>query len=96
MIIDDFNFVSVPISPPKTNSPPVIDSNAVLASTITLECFQPIPGRHAEVIKTLGRVQLNKLPQHHPVKIRRKAAARCAGEETLGLAVGEASNHPQA
>ena len=45
MIIDDFYFVSVTLTPVETNSPLVIDANTVLSAPVALEFLQAIrPG----------------------------------------------------
>jgi hypothetical protein len=88
--------VGVAIPPPKADPPLIVHPNAVLAPPISLEHFQSIPRRNTEIIQALGRVQLDKLPEHDPVQISRVAAARHSGEETLSLAIGEAWNHSEA
>jgi hypothetical protein len=46
MVIDDFDIFRARIRPTKANSPLIVDPNAVLADSITRECFKVITGRH--------------------------------------------------
>jgi len=38
----------------KTNSPLIIDPNAILACPIALEFFKPVPGRYPKIIQQDG------------------------------------------
>jgi hypothetical protein len=49
------------IGPPKANSPLVVDPNAHLARTITLEELQSIAGRISQVLQRFRRIQLAQL-----------------------------------
>ena len=51
MIIDNFDRVSVPFVPSKTNPELVIDSDAVLSGPASAERFQIISWRDPQVIK---------------------------------------------
>src|SRR5580693_6633230 len=54
MIIDDFNVKRVAFEPMETESPLIVDSNAMLALAISRQCFQAISGRETQVVKPLG------------------------------------------
>jgi hypothetical protein len=67
MVIYDFNIdrSRASLRPLKAYPPPIIDANAVLALSLTLERFEPVP-RQTQVQKGGRRVQLVKL-QFRPV-----------------------------
>jgi hypothetical protein len=65
VVIDDFNIFCTRIRPAKTDTPLIIDTNAVLTGTITLECFKVITGRHPQIIKSTGDIELSKLTPRH-------------------------------
>lgn len=49
MIICDFNFVCIVLSPLKANAPLIIDPDGVLTFSISLQFLQPIARRRAQV-----------------------------------------------
>jgi hypothetical protein len=57
VVVRDFDIVGIPIFPPKTNSPSVIDRNAILAFSISYQSMQSISQRHGKVKKARGGVQ---------------------------------------
>jgi len=61
VIVHDFNVSSAVLGPNKAQAPLAIDSNAVLALPVILQCFQTISWRHLEVIQNYGPLQLGKL-----------------------------------
>jgi len=61
MVINDFHIFRTRIGPAKTDTPLIVDANAVLAETVTLESFKVIPGRHSQIIKTAGDLELPEL-----------------------------------
>jgi hypothetical protein len=61
VIVHDFNIPCSVIGPPKANSPLVVDPNAHLARTITLEELQSIAGRISQVLQRFRRIQLAQL-----------------------------------
>jgi hypothetical protein len=60
MVIDNFNIFRTCIRPTKTDTPLIIDTNAVLPRTIILECFKVIPGWHPQIIQSAGNLKLSK------------------------------------
>jgi hypothetical protein len=63
VIVRYFNVVRVPVTPSKANAPLIVDPNAVLASSISLELLESVPRWHPQVLQSLGSVQYQKLPQ---------------------------------
>ena len=57
MIIDDLHLVSVTLSPLETDAPLIVDSDAVLTLTVTVQFLQAIAGRDAQVLQRLRVVQ---------------------------------------
>ena len=56
MVIHDFDFPRLTFTPPKTNPPLIINADAMLNTSVTLQGFRPITGRHLKVIDFLRRV----------------------------------------
>jgi hypothetical protein len=45
----------------KADTPLIVDTNAVLTGTITLECFKVIAGWNLQIIKSTSDLELSKL-----------------------------------
>ena len=61
MVINDFYIFRTCIRPTKTDTPLIVDTNAVLTGTITRECIKLIPGWNPQIIKSTGDLKLSKL-----------------------------------
>ena len=81
------------VTPSKANAPLIIDSNAVLTRSISLELLESVPWRHAQVRQSLGSVQYQQLPQSAPVKARWQFANTLTFEEPFGVTIPEALYH---
>jgi hypothetical protein len=57
MIVNDLDVPRTVVSPTEADPPLVIDSDAVLAASITAELLQAIAREHAKVIEVLGAVE---------------------------------------
>ena len=60
MVINDFDAFCTRISPTKADTPLIVDADAVLTGTITLECFKVIAWRHPQIIKPTSNFDLPK------------------------------------
>jgi hypothetical protein len=60
MVIDDFNFASVSLSPHKADTPLIVDPNAILAFSVPVKSFEPISGWRHQITKFSRGVQLAK------------------------------------
>jgi hypothetical protein len=56
MIVDNLYPVGIFLSPLETDSPLVINPNAVLPRTISRELFQPVRGRNPKILKRYGTI----------------------------------------
>lgn len=59
MIIDNFDFrwTGIPNRPLKTDSPPVVDSDAVLPFAIACQSFETVARQRSNVLDRHGRIQ---------------------------------------
>jgi len=60
VIINDFHILGIPIDPPKTNSPLVVDSDAILPFPIPFQGFQTVPGNSTKFVEGKNRVQVEQ------------------------------------
>jgi hypothetical protein len=84
MIIDDFNFVTVAITPNKTDSPLIVDPSRVLPFTITSQRLQLIPGRSRQNVQLCGCVKLEQFPDGNALD-RAKTLAVLVMKKLLGF-----------
>ena len=92
MIIDDFHFVTMAITPNKTDSPLIVDTNRVLPFTIASQCFQLISGRRRQNVQLRGGVKLEQLPDCNPLDSA-KTLAVLVMKKLLGFFGAEALDH---
>jgi hypothetical protein len=67
MIVDDFHIVAMALTPDKTDSPLIIDSNRVLPFPIASQCFQLISRRRSQNAQLRRSVKLEQFPQGDPL-----------------------------
>jgi hypothetical protein len=57
MIVDNLHVVSVAFSPHKTDTPLVVDTDAMLPFAVSFQWMKSIAPRHAQIHQTFGSVQ---------------------------------------
>jgi hypothetical protein len=92
VLVRDFDVVGIAISPFKTNTKVIVDSNAMLPGTISAESFQPIPGRRSQFVDRDRYVYLKQFPVDDPRK-RPEASAGFTLENTACFIVLETAYH---
>jgi hypothetical protein len=50
MIIDDLDIVSVALAPHETDSPLIVDPDAVLTLAVAAKLLQPVAGRNPQIL----------------------------------------------
>jgi hypothetical protein len=63
MVVRDFDLVGVALAPGKTDSPLVVDPNAVLSLAVAAQPLQPVSRKHAENSKIIRCVEHGELPK---------------------------------
>lgn len=95
MTVDDLNLVGVAVPPAKADAPLLVHANTVQAGSIATELLQSLSRRNAEVTELLGRVHRHKYAQYRASEIRWISSDGFASEQSLGITIGEALNHPE-
>jgi len=96
MVVNNFHFVCIPITPQKTDSPLIVDANAVSSPPIPHQTFQPITRRYAQLADVRGGVKQDQFPlgptpdrKWQPTRpLPSKDPFRIAITETLDHALG--------
>jgi len=60
MVIDNLNVIRIPVLPDETDTPLIIDPDAVLSKPVPLKSFKYIPWGDSQVFKGSGPVQVQK------------------------------------
>jgi len=81
------------IRPRETDSPLVVDADAVLPRPVARECLQPVPWRDSEVVEGRYRAHLAELAQSDPVDPGVDGPGAIAVPQPLGVLAGERSDH---
>jgi hypothetical protein len=69
VIIDNLNFVRVPLTPRKTNSPLIVDPDTVGPGTFSFQLFQLISGWNTKVFQTPSLMQIQQLTPGYALNI---------------------------
>ena len=93
MIVNDFDFVRVPISELKTKPILVVDSNAVLPRALAFQRFQAISRESSQVAKLARVFKLEQLALGDSEEIDGKTPALSRDIKLLRLRISEAPNH---
>jgi hypothetical protein len=80
MIVNDLDLLSPAFAPTKAHPPLIIDSNAELPSSITLERFQPIARWNTQVVQHSGDLQLPQLATRCTGEIRKPSDSIASGQ----------------
>lgn len=93
VIVYDFNPRGAAILPHKANSPLIINSDAVLAAAIAFQCFQPVSGRHSQIVQCSRSVKIFEFAPGHILNAWRKSSRMFAAKNLFGLRTREADDH---
>jgi hypothetical protein len=92
MVVGDFDFMGISIPPNETDSPLVVDANAVLAGAAASQGFEPISGQGCEVLQRAGGVQHAKFPQGAALD-GLPSPARFPPVQALGIRIAKRQDH---
>ena len=68
MVVHNFDPAQPLNGPKETDTVLVVDTDTVLAGSLSRERLKPIPGRHAQIREGTCRVKLLQLPGRNPPK----------------------------
>jgi len=93
VIIDDLDVKSIPIPPYEADTVLIVDSNAVLSSTVAAEGLQVISRWYPQVLELDSSIQNRESLEGSSMQIRRQAAALAGPPEPFCLCITEAREH---
>jgi hypothetical protein len=92
MVIGDLRLERVTPAPNETDAPPVVDPDAVLPSSVTLERLQPIPGRGPKVLEPPSPVKIQEPSSGDPLKGAKPRNIKIV-EQRFGVFAAKRLNH---
>jgi hypothetical protein len=95
MVVHNLNVVRIPGAPAKTDSPLLVDTDAVLTLSNSLELFQTIPRWYAEVIEDRRCIKHSELPERGSLDCGAQFLDGLSPEEPFSVTVAEALDHAQ-
>jgi len=93
MVVHNLYVVCIPGAPAKTDSPLLVDADAVLTLSIPLEFLQAIARRYPEVIEDRRCIKHSKLPEGGSLDCGTQFLDGLSPEEPFGVTVAEALDH---
>ena len=92
MVVHNLHIVDIAIMPSKTDSPLLVDTDAVLPLAISLQCFQVVAGWAVEICQHRRAVQLTQFSLGDSFKCA-EAGYALALMKKLCLPVNKALDH---
>jgi hypothetical protein len=92
MVIDDLDVECTAIVPDKTDTPLIVNSNAVLARSLSFESLQRIAGRNLEIAESPSVIDHPQFPPGNMLNIMREPAGSEPTPDQFGFAP-EALDH---
>lgn len=93
MIIDYLNIKCIPSAPTETDSPLIVDADAMLPTSLSLESFEAVPRRRSEIAKFRGAVQLAQFSTGHLLE-HDKTRDTFSVVQPFGVAAAKGADHP--
>ena len=93
MIIGNFNLVNAIVTPTETDTPLLVDANAVLTLPITTQRFKPVGGWNTEIIHGGGMMQHDKFSFRKALDILRQFFRKTAMKDCFCLLSLERFDH---
>ena len=88
MIVNDFDVLRAGIGPDETNTPLIIDANAVLAFVVAAKWFEPIAWRYHQILQDACSVQHGQLSHRNRFDLN-EALHPLSVEKQLSVFAGE-------
>lgn len=93
MVVAELDVICIAVDETEADAPLVIDRNGVLSGAVSLQCVEPIAGRHVQVGDLERRVDGLKLSQRPPSHIRGHLLGLAGSKQLLSLPVSEGLDH---
>ena len=89
MVVNDLNPFWTSVAPPEADTPLIVDSDTVLARTITAQTLEPVARRNPKILETTRSVDLTQLAQRDASDAWVEGRNRLPRKQPLGLTIPE-------
>jgi hypothetical protein len=93
VVICDCHVICIAIVEPKADAPLIIDANAPLTGTVSLQLLKSVGRRQPQIIRSSGRTQLLEPHGCAFSNFHRQTAGLARSVKSLSFTVGESLNH---
>lgn len=93
MIINNFYSMGITIAPFKTDSPLLIDPNAILARSITMQLLQSVTRRYAQIVQRDRPIEHTKFPKCALLNILRQLTRKFSMKNPFCFPIPKVANH---
>lgn len=93
VVINDLDVKGVSVFPDETDTPLIVDPDAVLPRAVAAEPLEAVARRNQKVLERLSAVKDQQLSQCNSLDVRGKPPRSLAQEQSLGLGVAKAPDH---
>jgi hypothetical protein len=93
VVIDNFDFIRVTLTPGETYSPLIVDPNAPLPGPIPSKFLEPVRRRNGKVFESRRSIEHAQLSESDALQIRRQPPRALQVEELLGFAIRPTAYH---
>ena len=93
MIIGNFYLMDAIFPPDETDTPLFVDTNAMLALSVTTQLFKTVGRWNAEIIQRFRIMKHNQLAFRQALNVKRKFFGKTAGKYFLRLLAGKGFDH---
>jgi hypothetical protein len=95
MVVRYLDVKGVPSFPPKTDTPLVVDANAVLSQSVALQSFETIAGRYPQILQFDSIFEESQSSPCHLEQITGESLYPLPLPDTLCEPIPEALDHAQ-
>jgi hypothetical protein len=93
VVIHDLDFPCFTFAPPETKPPLIVNADAMLTASVSLQGFEAVAWRDLKVIDLLCRIDGKKFGSRAALYLVGNAPNRVASEERDRTFIGEALDH---
>jgi hypothetical protein len=93
VVVHDLDFPCFTLAPPEADPPLIVDADAMLAASVTVQDFKAVTRRNPKVVKLLCRVDGKKFGSRTALDLVRNTPNHVASEEGDRTLVGETLDH---
>lgn len=93
MVVDDRDIGRSFLLPDEADPPLVIDPDAVLTTSPSFQCFEPVRGRDSEIEQHTRLIEHPQLAQCDALDVGRKPTTHAARPDQRSFGVGETPYH---